>query len=72
MNNAVNYGPSMKDEVNNWVPMYNVVNGPFKNNIVINSTPTNMTYANVVRNTCTENVSTGPSINERGPAQNEE
>ena len=37
--------------------MYNSVNGPIKNNIVNNST---------------ENVSAGPSINEKDPAQNEE
>ena len=37
-----------------------------------NSTRTDMTYANIVRNTSMENVTTGPSTNEKGPTQNEE
>ena len=37
MNNAVTYVPSMNNKANNWVPMYNAVNGPFKNNVVNNS-----------------------------------
>ena len=47
----------------NFVPMNNIVN---------NSTRTDMTYANIVRNTSMENVTTRPSTNEKCPTQNEE
>ena len=81
MNNAASYMPSTNNEVNNEVPMYNEVNngvpmyngvnnGSFMNNV--SSTPTNMTYADIVRNTTLENVSMGPSIDVKGPTKKEE
>ena len=37
-----------------------------------NNTRTDMTYANIVRNTSMENVTYGATTNEKGPTQNEE
>ena len=60
MNNAASYMPSTNIEVNNEVPMYNEVNNgvPMYNGVNnrflmnnVSSTPTNMTYADIVRNT---------------------
>ena len=70
MNNAASYMPSTNNEVNNGVPMYNGVNnGSLMNNV--SSTPTNMTYADIVRNTTLGKFGMGSSIDVKGPTQKE-
>ena len=70
--NSTNKRFPIHEEVSARVPMNKAVNFVPMNNKVNNSTRTDMTYANIVRNTSMENVTTGPSTNEKGPTPNEE